>query len=103
MERMERRREPRIPIEIEVHIAGVDAEGELFNQGATARSLSASGALLTGIERDLRCGDVLLVLTVSRRAKFKIVWVRDSQAAVHRLKGEPCPWQEMLEEVGARP
>lgn len=98
---MERRREFRIPIEVQVRIAGVDARGGLFVQPATARSLSASGALLTGIGRELRCGDVLLVRTASHQAKFKIVWVRDSQAAIHRLNGEPCPWQEMLEVVAA--
>ncbi len=100
---MEQRREPRIPVEVQVSIAGTDARGDLFTQPATARSLSRSGALLTGIGRELRCGDILLVRTAGHQGKFKIVWVRDSQAAVHRLNGEPCPWKEMLEAVGAPP
>ncbi len=99
---MDRRQEPRARAEVSVRIAGVDADGELFAQDALARSLSPSGALLTGIRRKLRCGDGLLVRAENCQAKFKIVWVRDGQAAVQRLKGEPCPWQEVLEEVGAR-
>ncbi len=97
--KMERRREPRIPAEVEVRIAGIDAHGELFAQDAIARSLSLSGALITGIQHNLRCGDGLLLRTVNRQAKFKIVWVRDGKAAVQRLKGEPCPWEK---SVGSR-
>lgn len=93
---MERRREPRIPSEVKVRIAGVDAHGELFAQDAIARSLSVSGALLTGIKHQLRCGDGLFVDHNQSQAKFKVVWVRDGQAAVQRFKDEPCPWKEVL-------
>lgn len=100
MVRMERRGEPRIPSEVKVRIAGVDAHGELFAQDAVARSLSVSGALLTGIKHPLRCGDGLFVQQNHSQAKFKIVWVRDGQAAVQKLKDEPSPWGELL-GVGA--
>jgi len=99
---MERRREFRVPAEVEVRIAGVDAHGELFAQDALARSLSLSGALVTGIEHNLRCGDGLFVQQNGHQSKFKIVWVLDGQAAVQKFKDEPCPWGELLgiEAVG---
>jgi hypothetical protein len=93
---MERRREPRVPSEVQVRIAGVDAHGELFAQDAIARSLSVSGALITGIEYPLRCGDGLFVEQNHRQAKFKVVWIRNGQAAVQKFKDEPCPWEELL-------
>ena len=93
---MERRREPRVPVEIQVRIAGVDAHGELFAQNAVARSLSPSGALITGIEYTLRCGDGLFVEQNRCQAKFKVVWIRNGQAAVQKFKDEPCPWGELL-------
>ncbi len=99
---MEKRHEPRIPEEVQVRVAGVNAHGELFAQDATARSLSTSGALITGIEHDLRCGDGLFVQQDGHQSKFKIVWVRDGRAAVQKFKDEPCPWKELLEGMGTR-
>jgi hypothetical protein len=99
---MERRQELRIPVEVQVRVAGVNAQGELFVQNAVARSLSMSGALITGLEHDLRCGDGLFVQQDGRRSKFKIVWVRDGRAAVQKFKDEPCPWKELLEGMSAR-
>jgi hypothetical protein len=94
---MERRHELRIPAEVFVRIAGVDAHGNLFAQNARARSLSHGGALLTGIEHDLRCGDGLFLQREGKEAKFKVVWVRDGLAAVQRAKDEPCLWEDLLQ------
>ena len=99
---MERRREPRVPAEAPVRIAGVDAHGEIFAQNAIARSISLSGALLTGIQHHLRWGDGLLLQRNGQQAKFRVVWVRDGQAAIQRLKGEVCPWEEMMEAQKVR-
>jgi hypothetical protein len=94
---MEGRQELRVPAEVLVRIAGVDAHGNLFAQNALARSLSHGGALLTGVKHDLHCGDGLLLQRGGDQAKFKIVWVRDGQAAVQRLKDEPCLWDDLLQ------
>ena len=57
-----------------------------------------SGALLSGLSRGIRSGDLLWVEYEQRKARFRIVWVRDSQsglktqAAVQRLEKEECPW-----------
>ncbi len=72
-------------------------------QDATARNLSGSGALLNGIEQNLRCGDLIGVQYESRQAHFRVIWVRDShsalktQAAVQRVGPYDCPWRELLE------
>lgn len=99
---MERRSETRVPSTVQVRIAGVSGNGEFFAQDLVARSLSLSGALLMGLEHELRCGDGLLVQRSGIQSKFRVVWIRDGQAAIQKLHDEPCPWKEMLQEVESR-
>ncbi|MGC2197440.1 MAG: hypothetical protein WA628_22390 [Terriglobales bacterium] len=67
-----------------------------------ATSLSRSGALLTKVRADLRCGDLIAIDHNGLHAYFRIVWVLHSgmldgrQVAIHKLKSQPCPWEEML-------
>jgi hypothetical protein len=95
---LERRQESRKQLDIAVRISGRDVSGEPFAQSAVASSISGRGALLSGMERQVRTGDLVWVEYEERRARFRIVWVRDSesgrktQAAIHRLENEACPW-----------
>lgn len=51
---------------------------------------------------ELRCGDLVLLQYGAQRARFRIVWTRDSGgpqrilAAVQRLEEDYCPWQDLL-------
>jgi hypothetical protein len=98
---MEKRSEPRIHDRLVVNILGRDKNGQPFTQEAVASRVSESGALLSGITRHVRPGDLLWVEHAGKRSRFKVVWVRDSesqqliQAAIHRLEKEPCPWSRM--------
>jgi len=95
---MEHRDQPRRLQSIVVTIDGRDNRGYSFRQKAVASNLSKSGALLSGITKELRSGDLICVEHEGKRSRFKVVWVRDSesnqliQAAIHLLKAEPCPW-----------
>src|SRR5205814_6943401 len=95
---MEHRSEPRRHESLVVTIKGMDNNGESFTQNVVATGLSNSGALLSGITRAMRSGDLLWVQHGDRKSRFKIVWVRNSetpqliQAAIHLMKTESCPW-----------
>jgi hypothetical protein len=47
-------------------------------------------------------GDLIWIEYQDRKARFRIVWVRDSQseqrtqAAVHKLEKEECPWKSLV-------
>ena len=81
-----------------VTIEGRDKTGHAFTQKVVATNLSQSGALLSGITKQVRTGDLIWVEHQGKKARFKVVWVRDSdshqliQAAIHLLKTELCPW-----------
>ena len=100
----DRRREPRVEANLVLTIWGVDTRGDRFLQEARARNISLSGALLSGLDAELRSGDVIGILYAGKKARYRIVWVRESenghkvQAAVHRIAPDECPWQDLLDE-----
>jgi len=98
---MEKRKEPRKNESLVVTINGRDKSGQHFLEQVVASSLSRSGALLSGMSKELRCGDVILVEYGAKNGRFKIVWLRNSQshkliqAAIHLVKNEDCPWADI--------
>lgn len=103
----DRRREARTTMDLVVMVWGVDTQGERFVQEAHARDVSLSGALLSGLDAELRSGDVVGILYGPRKARFRVVWVRYDEAgdklqvAVHRIDPDVCPWRELLVEQSA--
>jgi len=99
-EPMEQRRELRADERLVVTIDGRDKAGQCFTEQVVATSISRSGALLSGISRHVRSGDIIFVEHRGKKSRFKVVWVRDSeslhliQAAIHLLERERCPWQD---------
>ena len=108
---IDRRREPRLDSDLTVLIWGIDAQGLAFAQRALVRNISGQGALLSGVNQLLRCGDPIVIQYHQQRARFRVVWTRDSgnghkiQAAVHQFEAEECPWRDELctETTAPRP
>lgn len=104
-----RRREPRVVVGLLLGVWGIDSYGKRFQQEARARDISLSGALLSELEAELRPGDLLGVQYAGKQARFRVIWVHESgderklQAAIHRVKEDECPWQELLAQSGALP
>lgn len=73
---IDRRSEPRTHANFEVTVWGVDTRGERFLQEAQVRDISFNGALLSGIEAELRPGDVIGLLYLGRKTRYRIVWLR---------------------------
>ena len=79
-------------------------KGERFLQEARARDISFSGALLSGLDADLRSGDVVGILYGKKKASYRVVWIRydgagdKMQVAVHRMRADECPGRELLPE-----
>ena len=100
----DRRNESRIPAELSVMVWGVHTCGERCLQEARARDISLSGAMLSGLDTDLRSGDLVGILCGKRKARFRVVWVRYDDTgdkmlvAVQRIAADACPWEELLTE-----
>jgi hypothetical protein len=103
---IDRRAEERVRIELRVKVSGVDVRCESFCEHALATNISRTGALLSHVTTELRCGDLLAIEYGSRRAHYRIVWVLNTGAegmrvAVHRVGNRPCPWEELLPALEA--
>lgn len=96
------RPDPRISADLSVRVWGMSASGQTFNQHARARNISGSGALFSGLEHELKVGDVVGVQYNDRKSRCKVVWVMDTgplekvQAGVQIVAGQDCPWQGEL-------
>jgi hypothetical protein len=98
----EHRPDPRVQTDLSVRIWGMGANGRPFNQNAHARNISSSGALLSGIEQELKVGDVIGVQYADRKCRCKVVWVMDTggmqkmQAGIQLVADQDCPWKSEL-------
>ena len=100
---MDRRRGPRVGVELPVRVWGIDSYDCPFSQVVSATNISVDGALLEGVRNRLRTGDIVEVQYGNRRAEFRVVWTKEGahgqpeQAGVKILLPSECIWDRYLE------
>lgn len=93
---------PRATLDLHVRVWGMGANDRPFNQNATAQNVSATGACLSGLEHELKVGDIIGVQFENRKARCKVVWVADGgglkklQVGVQLVADQECPWISQL-------
>ncbi|HYA95247.1 MAG TPA: GAF domain-containing protein [Terriglobales bacterium] len=92
-----RRQKPRFRMVLPVSIWGTDKAGKAFNQLAYTLDISTGGARLAGVPAALNCGDIVAVRYKQRKARFRVVWVNQTQAGVQYLENEAFIWVELPE------
>jgi len=81
-----------------VRVWGVDAHDLPFMQLASVKNLSGTGAVIHGMRRQMRPGEILEVQMDREKAQFRVVWtgMPGTQAAgeigLQRLISEPFLW-----------
>jgi PilZ domain len=99
--------EERIPIDLEMRVWGMGADGRAFTQHARTQNISAAGALLCGIEHDLKIGDIIGVRVGEKKARCKVVWLTNTrsvqkiQVGVQLVSTQECPWTASLPRIAA--
>jgi hypothetical protein len=74
------------------------ANNQPFHQNATAQNASITGACISGLEHELKVGDVIGVQFETRKARCKVVWVMEAegvkrlQIGVQLVVDQECPW-----------
>jgi hypothetical protein len=92
-----------------VRVFGIQADGQPFSQLASAGNLSGEGALLTGLEHELKVGDTIGVLYENKKVRCRVVWVinagpvQKNQVGLQLLSDQECPWRDELSEDKSRP
>ena len=99
--------EPRLTVDLPVRIWGMSAEGRPFSQSARAHNISSEGALISGVESELKVGDVIGVQCDEKKTRCTVIWVvntgpvKKNQVGVKLLAGQDCPWKSFLPLEGA--
>ncbi len=107
IEHAEHHAEPRLTVNLPVRIWGMTAEGKAFSQHARAQNISTEGALLSGVESELKVGDVIGVQCDDKKARCTVIWamntglVKKNQVGVRLLADQECPWKNYLPLDGA--
>jgi hypothetical protein len=89
---MDERKEPRLEIDFQVRVWGVDRMAQPFAELVRARNVSNSGAVLLGVRSKIRPGALLDVQHGAQRAQFRIVWIGPGETGIRALPFEPCIW-----------
>jgi hypothetical protein len=95
---MDRRRSPRVTAQLPVRVWGVDAHDLPFMQLARVKNLSGTGAVIHGMHRRVRPGEILEVQMDREKAQFRVVWTgmpgthAAGEIGLQRLASEPHLW-----------
>ncbi len=95
--------EPRVDVNLQVRVFGMDAEGRPFSQKAQARNISQHGAKIAGLEKQLKPGEVVGVQFGDQKTRCRVMWVVDAgpvqkiEVGMEMVDGQPCPWQKEME------
>ena len=98
--RMSEKPEPRLHVELPIRVFGMGADGRPFLNHAQARNISQHGAKISGLETQLKPGDVVAVQVGDKKARCKVVWVVEAgqaqriEVGVNLIEGQPCPWEK---------
>ena len=99
--------EPRLTVDLPVRIWGMNAEGRPFSQHARAQNISSQGALISGVESELKVGDVVAVQCDEKKTRCTVIWVmntgpvRKNKVGVKLVADQECPWKNYLPLDGA--
>jgi hypothetical protein len=95
---MDRRRSRRVSAHLPVRVWGVDAHDLPFMQLASVKNLCSTGAVLHGVLRQVRPGEILEVQLDQGKAQFRVIWTGTpgtclaGEIGLETLDSEPCLW-----------
>lgn len=93
---------PRATLDLRVRVWGMGANDQPFHQNATAQNVSITGACISGIEQELKVGNVIGIQYETKKARCKVIWVSEAtglkkvQVGVQLVVDQECPWISQL-------
>jgi PilZ domain len=99
--------EPRLTVDLPVRVWGMSADGRPFSQCARALNISSEGARISGVESELKVGDMIGVQCDEKKTRCTVIWVmntgqvKKNQVGVKLVAEQECPWKGYLPLDGA--
>jgi PilZ domain len=94
--------EPRVVVDLPVRIWGMSADGRPFSQHVRAHNISSEGALISGVDYELKVGDVIGVQCDERKTRCTVIWimnngsVKKNEVGVKMVADQESPWKAYL-------
>lgn len=94
---VEHRHDRRLQTDLSVRIGGRGRKRQSVRGNHRGKYISGGGALLSGMAREVKPGDVVWVEYHNRKVRFRVVWLsapamgQEIRAAVERLENKECP------------
>ena len=98
--------EPRLTVDLPVRIWGMSADGRPFSQFARAQNISSEGALISGVDSELKVGDVIGLQFEEKKVRCTVIWVlntgpvKKNQVGIKLVTDQDCPWKAYLPTEG---
>lgn len=95
---MAARREHRKQIALSVRIFGTDANGRVFSETVSTVNVSLQGAMLKGLNRPIKPGEIIGLTYGTNKARFRVQWVGQAGSGqqgclgVSSVMGGKCLW-----------
>jgi hypothetical protein len=102
-QRLGKRRDPRIDIELPVLLTGTDVSGRPLDQRVMTVNISRRGALLNGVHGMLKLGDEVFLTRLQKTEQFRVAWVGaestpvEGQIGVAAIDANTSFWDEVLD------
>jgi hypothetical protein len=102
-QRLGKRRDPRIDLELPVLLTGTDVHGRPLDQRVMTVNISRRGALLDGIHGMVKAGDIISLARLHKQEQFRVAWVgaddtpAEGQIGVAAVDPNTSFWDEVLE------
>ena len=102
-QRLGKRRDPRIDIELPVLLTGTDVSGRPLDQRVMTINISRRGALLNGVHGMLKLNDEIFLVRLQKKEQFRVAWVgaegspAEGQIGVAAVDENTSFWNEVLE------
>ncbi len=84
---MANRREWRVPYSASVRIMGTSSSGQSFSGTAQTLDISRRGVRVSNADFLTRIGEVVTIQHMQRRAKYRVVWLCETQGSDKALAG----------------
>jgi len=100
------RRELRKKVALSVRIFGTDATGRIFSEAVSTVNVSYEGALLNGVNRPIKPGEIIGLTYGKNKARFRVQWAgqpgtaQEGQIGVQHVGPPQCVWGIPLPERG---
>jgi PilZ domain-containing protein len=103
---MATRRQARKEVALSVRVFGTDANGRPFSDCVSTINVSLEGAMIEGLNRPIRAGEVIGLTYGKNKARFRVQWVgqpgtvQQGRMGIQNVVPGNCVWDVALPETG---